>query len=238
VIGLVTSTLYPAATPTLCGPRSAFAPAERVAQTKQTLASLRAAGIDDILLADNSDTRHGPSIRREFADVEVMHRPDFPFANRGIGEALLMLAALDRLPDDRGIVKLSGRYRLNGAFGVPDWASFAGVFRGYGFGGRRGTVSTRCYIAHDRAVLRRWLLATLAEMYAYPMRVVGPRSLLRALRDGFGGTAPSSPDEPTTSIEFALARVLRTTRAPIKLVAPIGVEGELAGVGEPTAIAE
>src|SRR6185295_9807506 len=168
VIGLVTSTLYPSDVPTLCGPRSFFAPEERIAQTKATIASLRAAGIDDILLADNSEGRHRDGVTRAFAGVEIMHRPDFPFANRGIGEALLLLAALERCPADRGIVKISGRYRLNSAFGVPDWASFAGVFRGYRFGERHGTVSTRCYIARDRSVLRQWLVATLAEMYAYP----------------------------------------------------------------------
>lgn len=236
MIGLVSSTLFPSARPTLDGARSSFAPEERAAQTLRTLESLRAAGIGRIVVADNSEPHHAPDVRTALAGAEVLHLPCHAFANRGLNELLLLLTALDSLPPGEEILKISGRYRLTGGFSLPAWSGHVAIFKGYDFASRHGVVSTRCYAVRGTAVYRLLLERALCELFVAPYRVVGPRSFAKALL----GVEPADPAAgPTTSIEHAMARALKASGLSFRVLeGRIGVEGEIAGAASRDPISE
>ena len=236
MIGLVSSTLFPSARPTLDGARSAFTPDERVAQTVRTLVSLKAAGIERIFVADNSEPARAQDVRAALPGAEVLSLPCHAFPNRGLNEILLLLTALDALPPDEEILKVSGRYRLVPGFALPAWAEHVAVFKGYDFDSRHGVVSTRCYAVRGAATLRRLLERALTELFVTPYRVVGPRSLAKALL----GVEPTDPEAgPTTSIEQAMARALKGSGLPVRILdGRIGLEGEIAGAATRDLVSE
>jgi hypothetical protein len=236
LIGLVSSTLFPSARPTLDGPRSAFAPGERVAQTVRTLDSLRAASIGRIFVADNSPAEHAQEVRRALAGAEVLCFPCHAFPSRGLNELVLLLTALEALPRDEEVLKVSGRYRLVAGFSLPDWSGYDAVFKGYDFRSRHGRVSTRCYAVRGTAAFRRLLERALTELFVTPYRVVGPRSFVKALL----GLEPADPAAgPTTSIEYAMARAVKGSRLPCRIIdGRIGLEGEVAGAATRDRVSE
>ena len=228
MIGLVSSTLFPSAKPTLEGARSAFSPDERIAQTRQTLESLRRAGIERIFVADNSDASHASRANEALPGAQVLSLPCHPFPNRGLNELILLLSALPSVPAGEPVLKISGRYRLAPSFSLPEWNGARAIFKGYDFQSSRGRVSTRCYAVKERDLLEPLLELALTELFVRPYRVVGPRSFARAL----AGADPTDPRlGPTTSIEFAMACALKRGRLPVRIVdGAIGLEGEVAGV--------
>ena len=236
MLGLVSSTLFPSARPTLDGARSAFTSDERMSQTARTLESLRAAGIERIVVADNSEAAHAGQVRSALTGAEVLHLPCHAFPNRGLNELLLLLTALDALPADEEILKISGRYRLASGFSLPAWGDHVALFKGYDFEARHGVVSTRCYAVRGTAVYRRLLERALSELFVAPYRIVGPRSFAKALL----GIEPADLGAgPTTSIEHAMARALKASGLPFKVLeGRIGLEGEIAGAASRDPISE
>jgi hypothetical protein len=232
MVALITSTIAPGRKELLGGePRSFFSPGERYEQTVRTVLSLKAHGIGEIFLVDNSDD----GVPVEYADglagmgVKVLPVQQYQFGNKSVNEVLLVLYALRYLPDGVPVLKISGRYFLNGRFLPPDRFPEDFIVKPHRFGMRGGIVSTRCYLARDKRILEITLKQVLAEMYVYNARVVGPRSLVNFLKQIFN---PSSIAETSISIEGALCLVLQYNRNRVRFLDTLGVGGAGSSAGD------
>lgn len=231
MIALISSTLCPPVTDCCDGPRSVFTHAERLAQTRLTVASLVALGFKRIVIADNS-TEWNSDIETALAPAEILRITVPSFRNKGLSELYLLLAAASRLPDDAPVVKISGRYSLDrnplANLGEADIA-----LKSDGFTERNGAMSTRAYGCRTVATFRRLLECTLNEAYAYPTRIVGPRSLLRILRASVFPHRDTFPyNDPPHSIERVMVRAIKRLRLRVHCVTPLGISGVLAGSGQ------
>ena len=206
---------------------------ERLEQTKKTLSGLNDAGFDKIFLIDNSpglDQLQLQNLLKDFTTVTVHHIRQYQFINKGINELLMLLYMVEFLPVDQAIFKISGRYYPSAGFQKPDFDDFA--LRSYHYSKRTGTVSTRAYWIKNAAVFHTFLLRCLNEIFAYPERIVGIKSLFRVL-------FTKRHNEPLNiSIEFAAANVLKTNYYQIKLLDHIGIEGLIAGTNHKEKITE
>jgi len=229
MIALITSTIVPGQGSILGGgQRSLFGHRERYDQTLKTIFSLKAHGINEMFLVDNSDD----GLPRAYADglagmgVNLLPIRQYQFENRSINEVLMALFALRYLSDGEPVLKISGRYSLNDRFVPPDGFPEDFIVRPYGFKKKNGMISTRCYIARDKRLLEATLKQTLSELYLYNARIVGPRSFIKFLKQAL---IPSSFSETTISIEMALCRVLKYNRNKLRFLDSIGLEGAMAG---------
>jgi hypothetical protein len=225
VIALVSSTIFPGDAPVYAESRSVFSPEERLAQTRRTIESLQASGFSNIYLADNSGVNWVDGTEDRLQPARVFRFSQHQFHNRGISELYLLLAMLGALPDDRPILKISGRYALKN--NIVAQLSNADVAAKWSADNR--TISTRCYVVRDRRLYRRFLEDTLNELYGHAARIVGPRSLLRILKHSLQPAADDSAYfDPSTSIEGAAAAALRNKNYAVVRLAELGLEGEIA----------
>jgi hypothetical protein len=198
---------------------------ERLEQTRQTLTRLLECGFDSISLVDNSpllDQSQLQQLLSDFPEVKVYHLLQYQFLNKGINELLMLLFLIERLPPDQNIFKISGRYYPSQDFKKPDFVDFA--VRAYYFKEKSGVVTTRGYWVKDAATFHQFLLWCLDELFAYPERIVGVKSLYKKL------FVEKNPDDPLNiSIEFAAANVLKSGYYNVTLLDNIGIEGLLAG---------
>lgn len=227
MIAIVSSTIAPSATPSHDGARTTFSAAERLTHTRETVASLVAAGVSDILIADNSPGGLEPAWHAALAPARLHSFPAPPFRNKGIGEMWLLLSALPLLPADRPILKLSGRYRV--APDSPLLAEPSADVTGRAYGsGRRAELSTRAYVLRDRSVAERLWPRTLDEIYARSARIAGPRSLLRLLA---ASLRPARDDhiysDPPGSVELAIRDAIRHLGLSLRACEKIHVDGIL-----------
>ncbi|HVS90631.1 MAG TPA: hypothetical protein VHE59_01275 [Mucilaginibacter sp.] len=198
---------------------------ERLEQTKQTLVRLQQCGFKEIYLADNSpelDPQQLQELLIGFKTLRPFHIRQYHFANKGVSELMMLLYLTSFLPAEQAIFKISGRYYPASDFKEPAFEDFA--VKGYHFHTRTGTISTRAYWTKDADTFHRFLLQTLAEVYAYPERIVGVGSFFRQVFGKKKGAA-----QLNISIEFAAANVLKQGDFSINLLDNINIEGLVAG---------
>jgi hypothetical protein len=227
MIAVVSSTLTPSALPSHDGPRTNLDPLTRLEQTVASVCSLVALGAREIFIADNSTPAPSPETIAALAPARVFHFGHFPYRNKGVAEAFLLLALLPHLPANRPILKLSGRYRasLDLCAQLGD-APLAGLFTRPPGGVEN--LSTRAYAVREREFFARFLEGALDELYASPWRVVGPRSLLSVARRLLRASTDAVPyRDPKGSLEISAARWLARNRIAVRRLDQIGVEGVL-----------
>ncbi|MBS1525977.1 MAG: hypothetical protein JST19_10040, partial [Bacteroidetes bacterium] len=221
MIAVVSSTIKPL----LEGSRTSFYSfEERLEQTKLTLTRLKECGFKEIFVADNSpqlEQQQLQELLKDFKNVRAFHISQYQFKNKGVNELLMLLYLTGFLPHNEPIFKISGRYYPSEDFSKPAFEDFA--VKPYQLKTRKGTMSTRAYWVKDADTLNRFLLETLAEVYAYPERIVGAGSFFRQL---FGKKSGSG--QLNISIEFAAANVLKHGGYKVNLLDHIGIMGLIA----------
>jgi hypothetical protein len=228
MIAVVSSTVSPSLLPSHDGARTTLSPEIRLEQTRGTVESLLAIGVREIVIADNSPGTWLQERVASLAPARVVTFRQPPVRNKGIGELWLLLGCVDELPEDEQIMKISGRYRVGGKteLALRDEDDVAAKV----FGANSSEeISTRCYLLRNRAVAARLWGRALDEMYAERSRIVGPRSLLRIVRNSVNPQADSFPysDPNTKSLERATLVAIRHLRLRLRAVGNLDVEGTL-----------
>jgi hypothetical protein len=228
MIAIVSSTVAPSMLPSHDGPRTTLSPEVRLEQTRGTVASLVALGAKEIVISDNSP---GDWLRERaavLAPARVLHLNQPPIRNKGIGELWLLLGALDALRDDQPILKISGRYRVGAAteLSLREGDDVAAKVQGEG---PSAEISTRCYLVRNKKVAVGLWERSLDELYAERSRIVGPRSLLRIIRNSLNplGDDFHYADPNSLSVEQASMRAIRRLGLRLRPVANLDVEGTL-----------
>ena len=227
MIAIITSTVFPK---NLYNSNNSkpFSESERLMQTKETIASLKTKGFENIYLIDNSGIAYEEELKKIFCDINVIVSNQFQFENRGITEILMLLNFLETVDfnESESILKITGRYCLKDDFdkGVINHYDYA--FKVFDFNKKNGTVSTRAYLVKNRNEYINLLKLALTEMYRYSFRVVGFRSAIEFLKNLI---SPTSILEPTHSIEMSFAKVIKYHRLNANKLDRIGVEGYIGG---------
>jgi hypothetical protein len=228
MIAVVSSTVAPSSVPSHDGPRTTLSPELRLEQTRGTVASLVALGAKEIIIADNSPGEWVRDRAAALAPARVLCMNQPPIKNKGIGELWLLLGALGALRDDQTILKISGRYRIGAAtdLSLRDNDDIAAKVHG---DGDSAEISTRCYLVRSRAVAERLWERALDELYAERSRIVGPRSLVRIIRNSMQPLRDDFryADPNTLSVEQASMRAIRRLGLRLRPVANLDVEGTL-----------
>ena len=231
MIALVSSTIFPPDLEVHGGTRTWLTGEQRLQQTRATVASLVAVGAREIVVADNSAERWLAGSEADLWPARVLRLSTPQFRNKGISELFLLRSALPVLPDGEPILKLSGRYRLTRD--PSQELSGEDVVGRVERRRRQWLLSTRCYAVRDRATYARLLDLGLRELYAQATRIVGPRSLLRIIRNSLQPDGDEYPyDDPPVSIESVFGVLMRRGRFRFRALERLGVEGVL---GHPTA---
>lgn len=225
MIAVITSCINPK--PMASTTRSFFSLEERELQTIQTLERLKSVGFKQIILADNSYDYDYSKLNDAIEDVNVIHLKQYQFVNKSINEVLILLAILDYVPPETKIFKISGRYFPTDNFKLEMNEAVDFKIKGFDFNGRRPVISTRGYFIRDKIVYEEFLLSCLNEIYSYPYRVVGLRSLWIFIKEFF---KPSLKTTSFISIEFAAARVLKRGHFKYELTDYLNIEGQIAGL--------
>ena len=228
MIAIVSSTIFPSILPGHEGERTNIDPTARLEQTVESIQSLVALGFSEIHVADNSHSPLEADVIKRLSPARVHWFGHYPYRNKGVAEAFLLLAVLPRLPTGQPLMKLSGRYRVSrNLCRELDRASLAGLFT-VTPSGRLKSLSTRGYAVKDRAFLETFLHGTLNELYASAWRVVGPRSLLELVRRHLRPRLDNHPySDPFGGLEIAAARWLDRHRIPVHRLDQIGVTGTI-----------
>lgn len=231
MIAIVSSTIGPLISEKV---KSLYNSEERLRQTKVTLKRLRECGFDDIYLVDNSPLLDQPQLQQlliDFPEVKAFHLRQYQFINKGLNELMMMLFLTGQVPAGQNIFKISGRYYPVEGFKKPDFVDFA--VKQHQHAGGITSVATRAYWVKDAATLERFLLWCLDELFAYPERIVGLKSLYNKL------FVKKDPDNPLNiSIEFAFANILKAGNYKVTLPDNMGIEGQLAGSDDEHKITE
>ena len=233
MITIVTSCINPEAN--LENPKSFLASQEREKQTIYGLKKIKEVGLSRIILVDNSPSYDFSNIINVVPDLEIIHLSQYQFRNKGINELLMLLAIVDSLPADETIFKISGRYYPDENFNQDFEDNVDFKIRTYDFNSKRGTISTRGYFVRNKKTYKEFLLKTLNEVFNYSKRIVGMRSLINQI---IGIFKPSFSFSPTTSIEFAAARVIKKEPYSYSIAPTFGIEGRIAGFKDLTFIKE
>ena len=226
MIAVVTSTIKPADSQN----KGLYSFEERLYQTQQTLTSLGEHGFETIYLIDNSPSLNQTKLQQilvDFAAVEIYHILQYQFANKGINELLMLLFLSEHLPPNQQIFKISGRYYPIPSFTRPDFSDFAA--KTYAYLSKTGTISTRGYWVKDAITLQHFLQSCLTEVFAYPQRITGFRSLLKTIGPRFFHKWIGPVN---ISIEFAAANILKKEKYALTQLTDIGIEGLVAGASQ------
>lgn len=227
MIAIVSSTVAPSTLPSHDGARTTLTPEVRLEQTQGTIASLVALGAREIFLADNSPGHWLRDRAAALAPARLLSFSQPPIRNKGIGEMWLLLGALESLPENEPILKISGRYRVGPGTGLKlrDGDDVAGKVYIHG---RVRSLSTRCYLMRDRAVAARLWERTLDEIYAEQARIHGPRSLLRILQNSLRPAQDKLRyGDPTAAVETAVYNAIRHLPLRLHEIEHLDVEGIL-----------
>ncbi len=228
MIAIVSSTVAPSTLPSHDGARTTLSPETRLEQTRGTIACLLALGAKEIIVADNSPGNGPSGLNEALAPARVLHFDQPPIKNKGIGELWLLLGALPSLREGEPILKISGRYRVGGGTGLAlrEGDDIAAKLRG---SGPTAEISTRCYLLRDKAVAAAFWENALDQVYAERSRIVGPRSVLRIVRNSInpGGDNFRYSDPNTLSLEQASLRAIRHIGLRLREVDNLDVEGTL-----------
>ncbi len=235
MIAVVTSTIKPS-TEQGGNIKSFYSFEERLDQTRATLSALQSKGFDAIFLIDNSPLLNDLQLREllsDFPRVKLFHMQQYQFVNKGLNELLMLLFIAKYLPPGQNIFKITGRYYPTELFKKPIFQDIA--FKGYNYKNKTGTISTRAYWIKDAVTFEGVLLKCLNEVFAYPERIVGARSLLKNLSSFF---FKKTQQPLNISIEFAAANVLKAGSYNTTELDMINIEGLVAGAGHKEKIAE
>lgn len=232
MIAVITSCIHPKQSENI---RSFVPLTERIEQTLYSIERLKAIGFKQIILVDNSYEIDFSRIKLAHKDIKIIHVQQYQFTNKGVNELLMLLTILDQIPNDTPIFKISGRYFPNEAFNFEFNNEFDFKIRPYNFLERRGTISTRGYFVKNKEIYEDFLLKTLNEVFIYQSRFVGWGSSKIQFKNIF---SPIFSKKLNTSIEFAAARVLKNSNYKLELIDTIGIEGQIAGFENLTAINE
>jgi hypothetical protein len=228
LIAVISSTIYPPASPMYDGKRSVISPDERLSQTQDTVKSLVNLGFSDIYICDNSGDNWVTGTEEELTPAKVHIFNAHQYNNKGISELYLLLKILNYIPSNQPILKISGRYTLSKNILNELGDSDLGV-KIYNHP-RNSSMSTRCYCVKNKDIYSVFLHRVLNEVYGYSSRIVGPRSLKRIIHNSIFPTRDSYRyDDPTHSIESASAWVLRNFNYKTAKFDVLGVEGFIAG---------
>lgn len=220
---IVSSTIWPSSEPIHGGVRSVFSVEERATQTADTVRSLRALGIDRVVVADNSE-RLPDTLPGALNESEIIRIPGLHFQNKGISEAWLIASLVGRIALRGPLLKVSGRYTV-GALPAINWSDvdIAGCYSD-------SLLTTRCFAIRNSHVLGALMQSALREMYAYPTRIVGPRSLLRIVRSSlFPGRHEYPYHDPTISLEMGCTLAIRHNHLRFSHISSFGVKGVFGG---------
>ncbi|HEY5227553.1 MAG TPA: hypothetical protein VIJ19_03375 [Opitutaceae bacterium] len=224
----MSSTVAPSVLPSHDGKRTTLTPETRLDQTRATVASLVALGAKQIVISDNSAGDWLRDRAAELHPAKVLHMDQPPVRNKGIGELWLLLGALDALEAGAPILKISGRYTVGPKTELTQGpeADVVGKASGEGLAAE---ISTRCYLLRDKAIAARLWGRAIDEIYAERSRIVGPRSLIRIIRNSVRPRDDSFPysDPNTLSLEQATQRAVRHLGLRFRAVANMDVEGTL-----------
>ncbi|MGI4019960.1 MAG: hypothetical protein ACRYFA_00495 [Janthinobacterium lividum] len=234
MIAIISSTIKPLVQ--INHKRSFYTFLKRLEQTKQTLDQLVACAFTSIFLIDNSPSLNQLQLQQllvDFPQVQVHHIQQYQFNNKGINELLMLLYVVKYLPLNQNIFKISGRYYPTASFEKPKFADFA--VKGYQYKKRTGTISTRGYWVKDAEILQPFLLSCLAEIFAYPERITGIRSLYVKLQKILLNKQVTPLN---ISIEFAAANVLKNHNYRVSFLSNIGIAGLVAGANQIELITE
>ena len=225
-VAVISSTIAPSALEHYGGNHSRWSPAERLEQTRASIRSLLDLGIEEIHLADNSGANWRTGTEDALRPAHVQVFSHYQYRNKGLSEIQLLLAALPRLPTDRPIVKLSGRYRLSRRLDQELGDADFVTREASGLRLLRCHMDTVAYTVRDVSVLERFLRETRRDVFGFPARVVGPGSLLRIVRNSLFPRQDSYPyDDPVGDIEHAAWRAKRKCGYRTHALASLGVEG-------------
>lgn len=225
MIAIVSSTVAPSALPSHDGARTTLTPEVRLEHTQGTVASLVALGVKEIFIADNSAGNWLRDRAAALAPARILSFSQPPIRNKGIGEMWLLLGALEALPENEPILKISGRYRVGPAteLKLREGDDVAGKVYLHG---RVHSLSTRCYLMRNRAVAARLWERTLDEIYAEAARIHGPRSLLRILQSSLQpGRDRLRYGDPAAAVETAVYNAIRHLPLRLREVQHLAVEG-------------
>lgn len=227
MIAIVTSCIHPIQQDNLIV--SSVSIPEREIQTIKSLIELKKIGFRKIILLDNSvSTYDYAKIKCSTDDLQIISFRQYQFKNKGINELLMLLAVLEEIPDDELIFKISGRYYPTTGFSTAFNSSYDFKIKAYNYHHRTGSISTRAYFVKNKVIYKEFLLKVLNEIFLYPQRIVGMRSLFAQI------SAILKPNSPklNISIEFAGARILKKNRYKVELAEKIGIEGIIAGANK------
>lgn len=237
MIAIVSSTIAPSLAPGHDGARTTLTPELRLEHTQGTIASLVAFGVRKIYVADNSAGSWLHDRAAALAPAEVLSFSQPPIRNKSIGEMWLLLGALESLPENEPILKISGRYRigLDSQLKLRDGDDVVGrIYRHK----RIVSFSTRCYLMRDRAVATRLWERTFDEIYADAARIRGLRSFWRIVRNSLRPAQDHLRySDPHAAVENAIYRAIRYLPLRFNAVEHLAVEGTL-GKGENAIIRE
>jgi hypothetical protein len=229
IIAVISSTIYPPNSPTHDGQRTWSCPKSRIEQTQKTIESLLHLGISEIYLADNSGENWIVNSEKFFEPAKVYVFKHYQYKNKGISELYLLLSILDFLPSNTSILKISGRYTLNkniaSELGDADLA-----VKIYNYNFLNSAISTRCYLVKNKDIYAFFLKRTLREIYAYPSRIVGLRSLLKIFYNSLFVSQDDYPyEDPRGSIESAAARAIKIFNYRVNKIETLSINGFIGG---------
>ncbi|MDX2067863.1 MAG: hypothetical protein SFV55_05525 [Haliscomenobacter sp.] len=215
--------------------KSVYSSNERTEQTRQTITSLKRLGYEDIRLYDNSGTEYQSTLEKEFPEITVKTLTQYQFDNKGISETFMLLSAINDLPDDIPIIKISGRYQLSKKidFNHMEFQLGAKFYRHNSkLFTTKESMATRCYIFSNKKIFEQYLTNMLEEIYAHSARIIGAGSLKRFLINQFmPNKNVYSYLNPIYSVEAASVPVIKKMGLNVQRIDNIGLFG-LAGTFE------
>ncbi|MEM6821189.1 MAG: hypothetical protein AAF558_04450 [Verrucomicrobiota bacterium] len=229
MIALLSSTLSPPDTPLYGGNRKSLSDQERLVQTQESIDSLRKLGFSEIFIADNSPKQLPSETITALSTAKLLSIPQYPFHNKGLNEAYLLLSALPFLPNALPLIKLSARYSVNRNL-INELSSYDLAAKIETPSRGPALMSTRYYAVKNKDVLERLLSEALRLAYRLPFQVVGPRSLLQQITRILFPKKDTYPyHDPTYSLEHVCALALESSGISIKQCNTLGVQGTVAG---------
>jgi hypothetical protein len=221
MLAIVTSTIFPPPATTAAAYRGTIQGDERLKQTIETIASLTKNGFDKIFLLDNSHVKLSQQTIALLSPAKIFTFDMFQFKNKGLTELYMLLAGLKHLPEDIPIFKISGRYQLHK---IADYEPAKWDFMGK-YAKDSKTISTRAYYFKNKALLEEVLLLALNYIYAYQHKVVGPKSLLKVLKNAIEPNLDQLYYESSISIERGIGEALTKLNLNIANIDQLNISG-------------
>lgn len=209
---------------------SCYSYQERLDSTLSTIDSLYGLGFKSIYLADNSSPPlPSETFRCLGRRLTFLRYPmAYQYSNKGISEAQLLLCALQSLPDNTRIHKISGRYQLSALPVSLDTPSDFDLACKVSKKAVPYFMSTRYYVSRDKRILRYLLTSVLREIFAYPSRIVGPRSFMHFMTNiVIPGRNTYPYESPHISLESAFYNVIARSSLMVQPLHCLNVSGSI-----------